>query len=144
MTAAEACRREALKPSTARLGRLGPRSGTAWLRLAIRRPGLTDEAPAPGKIPPAESLTAGEWERLDVLMTQGPAALCWDRTGPPGPREMDEMILYRDGIMPKGYATMTDRRRARWCMRPAPLKPAAASMTRRPRPLPLLPNIAPR
>ena len=54
VTAAEACRREALKPSTARLG-VGPKVWEAWLRLAIRRPGLTDEAPAPGEDPPAES-----------------------------------------------------------------------------------------
>lgn len=52
------------------------------------------------------------------------------------------MILYRNGIMQHGYATMTDRA-GPVVMGPAPLKPAATSMMQRPKPLPLPPNIAP-
>ena len=46
---------------------------------------------------------------------------------------MDEMILYRNGIMQHGYATMTDRA-GPVVMGPAPLKPAATSMMQRPKP----------
>ena len=76
------------------------------------RAGLTDEAPAPGKIrpPSPDRWGVGAAGRPD---DPGPRRPRWDRTGPPGPREMDEMILYRNGIMQHGYATMTDRP-ARW------------------------------
>ena len=53
------------------------------------------------------------------------------------------MILYRDGIMLKGYATMNDRAPAGPVAQRPPSPPSSGSMTRRPRPLPLPPNIAP-
>ena len=73
LEAAETCRREMLNVSTLRLG-IDSDLIVAVYRAMNGRAGLKDEAPALGKIRPP-SPDRWEWERLDVLMTQGPAAL---------------------------------------------------------------------